>query len=708
MKMLFATASALPIMLAAIPVAAQTSQGTTAGETVSKADEEILVIASRYVPEGAITATKTDTPLIEVPQSVSVVTRDQIDLLGFIDLQQSLRYVAGAVGENYGPDLRFDFVTIRGFTPVQYVDGLQAPVSASISNIGLDLYGAQSVDILKGPAATLYGSTPPGGIYNITTRRPESAPDGELKVKYGTQDFKQVAGTLTGAITNGIDARVTGLYRNRGSQTDFVEQDRVYIAPAIAVAIGPDTQLTGLGYYQYDRVDADTNGFLPLQGTLLDNPLGELDRSINLGEPDINTYRRNQFAAGYEFKHDFGTLEFVQNVRWSEYHEDQRTVYTTGLASDNRTATRADFPFRDDTSQFAADSRLTGILVEGDITHKFLAGVDYRNYREASAFSFLGATPIDIFAPVYGTYDAPADPAFFDFTDQRLRQTGIYLQNQSRIGKFILTLNGRQDFIDLDDRLTDTSTSQDKFTYRIGASYQSDGGIAPYVSYATSFQPVVGNDRNGNGFVPTSGRQFETGIKYDGANLGDDVALFATAAYYNLRQTNVVTPDPDQTSFPGANVQTGEVDVDGVELEVVTRIRDQLSVNASYTYTDARVTRSNVAGQEGAELPFQPKHKVSLFVDYSFIDGPLAGFGLGGGARYLADSPGSLPGPFNPIIYDTGPSALFDAIMRYDTSDWRFAVNGTNLLDKRYLARCSPSCFFGPERQVIATVTRKF
>ena len=684
--------------------AAAAQEADTAAE-----DDEIIVVAPRYVPEGAVQAAKTAAPLIELPQSISVVTRDQIDLLGFIDVQQAVRYTAGIVGENYGPDLRFDFLTLRGFDPVQYIDGLQAPVSGSISNVGVDLYGFDTVEILKGPAAVLYGSTPPGGLYNLASRRPDARFGGEVQVKVGTDDFRQVAGTVTGSAAPGVRARVTGLYRDRDSRTDFVTADRAYLAPALSVDIGPDTVLTALGYYQHDRVDGDTNGFLPVLGVLRPNPVGRVPRSVNLGEPDYNRYERDQFAAGYELTHRLTPdIRLTQNLRWSEYEEDMRTIYATGLGEDGRTVSRSNFPFRDDVSQFAVDNRVDATVRTGAIEHRLLAGVDYRNYREASAFGFAAAPSIDLFDPVYGAF-TPETPDFFPFTDQRLRQTGVYAQDQAKLGDFILTLSGRHDWSRITNyRLADDRTAkQNRFSYRVGGTYVTPSGIAPYLSYATSFEPVVGQSREGDAFSPSVGRQIEIGVKYDGRNLSPDVKLFATAAAYRIRQSNVTTPDPVNTAF---TVQTGEATVEGVEFELVTRIRDAFSLNASYTYADARVTESNVLGEEGARLFGQPRHKASLFADYGFTRGALTGFGLGAGVRHVSNSPGALPGPFTPIVYYTGRSTLADAVIRYTTADWRFAVNATNLFDKRYAGRCTGpvGCFFGQARQVIATVTRGF
>ena len=712
MRSLWWISATVCAIAAASSVRAQSASTPIAAPTKDTANEvsEMVVTAPRYVPEGSQTATKTKAPLIETPQSISVVTRDEIDLLNFIDVQQAVRYSAGVVGENYGPDLRYDFLTVRGFIPVQYVDGLQAPVSAAISNIGVDLYGFQSVDILKGPAAVLYGSTPPGGIYNLTSRMPDKAFGGEIQAKYGDDDFKQIAGTVTGTVLPGVSARFTGLYRDRDSDTDFVSADRLYLAPAVTFDLAPRTSLTVLGFYQHDRVNGDTNGFLPVLGVLQPNPVGYVPRSINLGEPDYNFYNRDEFSVGYELKHQLtDDITLTQNLRYSQYDENQRIVYATGLDSDDRTVTRSNFPDKDAVHQIAVDTRAEGRFDSGPVRHDLLLGVDYRNYREQAAFGFGAASDIDLFHPVYGA--APiVTPAFLaPYSNQRLEQTGLYFQDQAHLGGFILTATGRQDWTTTTDYRTipHTAQDQDKFTYRVGGTYVFPIGVAPYVSYATSFQPQVGATGSGQTFVPTEGDQVEGGVKYDARGLGPDIKLLATAAAYELHQTNIVTPDPANNLF---NVQTGEVRVRGVELEVVTRIHDALSINASYTYADAEVTKSNVAGQVGAGLFGQPKHKASLFADYTLRSGTLAGLGFGAGVRYVSNSPGSLPGPFNPIVYNTGEATLADAVVRYSHHDWRLAVNVSNLFDKRYAGRCTGpvGCFFAQGRQTIATLTRSF
>lgn len=710
---------------------AQTTDTTaepTNVRTVETEDGAIVVTAPRYVPSGGESANKTDIPLIRTPQSVSVVTRDQIDLLGFVDAQQAVRYTAGVYGENYGPDARYDFFTVRGFTPRQYIDGLAAPVSTSIFSVGVDLYGFETLDLLKGPASTLYGNAPPGGIYNQTSRRPSATFAAEGRVQGGTDNFAEIAGTVTGPVADGVSLRVTGLYRDRDLIADDTNTKRVFVAPAATLRIGPATTLTGLAYYQYDRGEGGNGGFLPVQGTLRPNPNGTIGQRTNLADPR-DVFVRRQVSAGFDLSHRFSeALSLRSNAKWNRYRE--RTpigIFATGFVNTTdptlpnflRTVQQANFSYAEDVDSVAADNRLDATFATGAVGHKLLVGVDFRNVENVAAFGFGGAGQIDEFDPVYATPNDQLFPGYpTRFNDQKLKQTGVYVQEQARLGNLFLTLGGRYDFVisrylppfaAVSAQADPTSVDQEKFTWRVGANYVTASGLAPYVSYSTSFEPVLGADSvTGDAFRPTTGRQWEAGVKLDGRALGPDVRLFATAAVFDIRQNDVVSTAA--SVLPVFGTQVGQVGVRGGEIELVARIRDQLSVNGSYSYNDSEIRRSNVALEIGQPLPTTPRHKASLFVNYDFQRGPLAGFGLGAGARYTSSSAGSLPGPFNPLVIRGEASTLFDAILSYDVPGWRFAINGSNILDDRYVARCASTaaCFYGAPRQVLATVTKRY
>ena len=704
-------------LLAAMVTPLAAAQDST--EDAVSRQETVTVIAPGFVPDGSGTANKSDIPMIETPQSISIITRDQIDLLNFIDAQQAVRYTSGVFGENYGPDLRYDFVTVRGFTPKQYIDGLAAPVSTSILSVGVDLYAFESFDVLKGPASALYGVSPPGGLYNQQSRRPDSEFGGQVMAQYGSDEYLQVAGTITGALSDTVSARMTALYRDRNAERDLVSAERTLLSPAITWDITPQTQITGLAYYQEDEVLGDTNGFLPVYGTLLPNPLGKVSTNVNLGDPN-NRFERDQFGVGYEFSHEFSdAISFISNLKYSEYSEDTPTgIYGGGgLVDDNfdgvpddyRTIQQYNFPYKEDVKSITTDNRLDMEFTQGTLTHDVIAGVDYRQVDNEAAYGFVFANRIDLFNPVYAT-QADLTPGYpFAFNDQKLTQTGVYAQDHIGIDKFFVTLSARQDWVEIDSDLTGNSTKQDKFTYRAGVNYVFDNGIAPYVSYATSFEPVLGVDAiTGADFEPSEGEQIEAGVKYDARGLPEGYELLLTGAVYQIKQTNIVSTAPSVT--PVSGTQTGEVEVNGVELELVSRINDALSINAAYSYTDSEVVDSATAVEIGAPLPVTPKNKLSLFVDYSIREGTLAGLGFGGGVRYTDESQGGLPGPFAPVVYTGEESTLYDAIVRYDLADWRFALNASNIFDEEYVARCASAsgCTFGAGRQVIATVTRKF
>jgi len=689
-----------------------------AQEADTTAVEELVVTAPNYVPQGSIAANKTDIPLVETPASVTVITRDQIDLLDWNTLSQTVRYTAGVTGENYGPDERIDWLTQRGFNPVQYVDGLQASIG-SISNTGLDLYGAESVEILKGPASALYGQTPPGGIVNVTSRRPRSTFGGEVEVQAGNWDHLQGNFDVTGAVTDSVSARLTGLYRDRGTQTRGVESRRGYIAPAATIRLSDATRITFLSYYQDDEVTGDGGGFLPAYGALLPNPLGRIPTTANLGETSYNRFERQHWGVGYDFTHRFaGGLTLQQNLKFTSLDSDQRGIGGNGFVDadfngvpdDYRTVSRYSFSFAEEVDTFAVDTRLAGEFSTGAFEHKVVGGIDYRryDYLGSSAFGFGGIPNIDVFAPVYG-YAIPELPPV-PFSRQLQTQTGLYVQDQIKSGGFIVTLGARHDWVETEDRFPGGATIDDNdVSWRAGLSYLFDNGVAPYVSVARSFQPTAGADRNGNAFEPTTGEQVEAGVKWDARNLPEDKKLFATVAVYRLTQQNVLTPDPTNLPAESFQVQTGEVEVKGFEVEVVGRFNERLSFNAAYTWTDSEVTRSN-GPDLGNELPVTPEHKVSALVDYTFQDGGLAGLGASFGVRYLGESAGNLAASYQPLVFINPSVTLFDGSIHYDRDDWRLALTASNLFDEEYVARCYSfaNCFYGTRRVVTASLTRRF
>lgn len=677
-----------------------------AQEDGDEAVEEIVVTAPEYVSTGGRSANKTNIPLVETPQSVTVISRDMIDLLNMNSLNESMRYVSGGTGEAFGPDERYDWLKVRGFDPVQYIDGVQAPI-ASVNNTGTDLYGFQSVEILKGPTSALYGQAPPGGIVNMTSRRPEHELGGELEAQFGEYNHMQVNGDITGSLADNVSARFTALYRDRETQVDYLQSKRLYVAPALTVDISPDTSLTLLANYQDDDLDNQSTGFLPAFGTYLPNPVGTVPVGRNLGETGVNYFDRSQYSAGYDFTHVFNdSFSIEQNVKYFDVEVRSRAVYGGGLVDadadgtpdDYRTVIRWDFPFNEDIKSTNVDTRANLSFDTGGLEHTMLIGVDYRHYKGFSEFGFTAAPPIDLFDPVYDA-DVGDGAAPFPNVDSTQDQTGLYIQDQIRADKVVVTLSGRQDY--LETETPGGETDEDAFSYRVGLNYVFDNGFSPYVQTARSFQPVAGADFEGNQFEPTNGTQVEAGIKYDGRALASNMDVFASLAAYRIVQENLATPDLENPNF---NIQTGEVEVRGVELEAAARLHERLTLNLAYTYTDSEVTRSN-SGTEGRELVAVPGTLASALLDYTWQSGTFAGFGAGLGLRYRGEQYGD---PLND--WESDAVTVWDAIIHYDTENWRFSVNASNFTDETFVDRCSSTsnCFYGSRRLVTASVLRKF
>jgi len=666
----------------------------------------VVVTAPRYVSTEGNSASKSDIQLVEMPQSVSVVSRDMIDLLNWTSLNESVRYSAGATGEAFGPDERYDWLQVRGFDPVQFIDGVQAPIG-SVNNTGTDLYGSEAVEILKGPAAVLYGQSPPGGIVNMISRRPQDEFGGELEVQAGEYNMWQVAGDLTGSMTDTVSGRITALYRDRETQVDFLTSKRLFISPAVTFKFGDATKLTLLANYQDDDLENQSTGFLPIFGTALPNPLGKVPVGRNLGETGYNFFKREQWSAGWDFSHRFNDrFSIQQNLKYFDVKVDSRAVFGAGLVDndfngvpdDFRTVNRFDFPFNERINSMTVDTRAYLDLGGDSVEQSLLFGVDYRQYDGFSEFGFGVAPAIDLFNPVYNAVIPPA--TLFPFIDETRDQVGVYVQDQIKAGRFVLTLNGRNDWVKRNP-VSGSSQDDEEFTYRVGVNYVFDNGFAPYIQTATSFQPVSGATFDGVPFKPTTGDQIEAGVKYDGRTLGPNVRLFGSLAAYKIVQKNVLTPDPAHLFF---SLQAGEVEVKGVELEVGARIRERLTFNLAYTSIDSEVTKTT-GSDLGNELVAVPDKLFSGLVDYTFQQGPMAGLGFGLGLRHRGELFGDGANQFK-----SDSVTVYDAILHYDTRNWRIAVNASNFTDEIFVDRCSSTsnCFYGTRRLITGSVTRKF
>ena len=645
------------------------------------------------------TVTKTDTPLIEIPQSISIISGQQMADRALHGVEEAVWYTAGAQGGGYGNDSRSDWLLVRGFTPARYMDGLALADGSGTGITRVEPFGLESMEVLKGPSSVSYGAMPPGGLVNYVSKRPTEESLREVSVQLGSFDLKQATFDFGGKLSE--DGRwlyrLNGMARDSDDPVDYIFDKRYYLAPAITWKPDEANQLTVLARFQKAETMSGA-GFLPAEGTLLPNPNGRIPANRFTGEPGENGYDKDSRSIGWDYRHDFGGgVRFRQNARYAVTEvETGATVGPFGFLADGRTLSRYLFPTAEQSDNFGIDNNLEFRFSSGRAEHTLLAGLDYRRQRNdyASAFSFAAPT-LDAFDPVYGS--PVVRPDYTSHTLQTQGQVGLYLQDQIKLDRWVFTLGGRQDWVgtDTDNLITGGKSHQsdEKASGRVGVNYIFDNGLAPYVSFSQSFQPTVGTDFEGAAFVPTTGEQVEAGIKYQPAH----GRLLTTLALYELKQQNTLVVDPLHTLF---QIQQGEVTVRGVELEGRWNIRNGFTVFGAYTYIDSEVTQSTDPLSLGAEIPLQPRHAASLGADYTLTGGVLAGLGFGAGVRYTGEHFGDA---YN--LWETPSYTLIDASVHYDFGNWRLQLNASNLADKEYITTCNSAfwCYYGYPRSVTAT-----
>lgn len=667
--------------------------------TVTGTGETALSPVPGYVANRATAGTKTDTPILETPQSISVIPRDQIEDQNAQNLNQVLRFTAGVTPETRGAvATRYDQLTIRGFDASYYWNGMKLQSLYYISP-QIDPYLLERVEVLKGPSSVLYGQSPAGGLINQVSKRPTATARNEIGIEFGTQEHLRGMADFSGP----IDAEGKFLYRLTATglmedgQFKLTENERYAIAPAFTWRPDADTRLTILGLYQHDPKGASYGG-VPPQGTVLPNPLGRIPVDFYDGDPNFEKFDRRQSSIGYEFDRrlsDMWTLRLNGRVLHTELAYD--SVYANGLAPDNRTLFRGVATSRETLNSYTFDNQLEGRFATGPVQHTLLMGMDYQRVNGNYTPGFDLAPSLDVFNPVYGLpIAAPATSR----TDLDGHMYGAYLQDQLRWNGFVLTLAGRHDWAKTTytTAFGETRQSDRALTGRAGLTYVFENGIAPYVSYAESFVPQTGTDFAGNPFDPEEGTQYEVGVKYQPTGLN---SLF-TAALFEITRSNLLTPDP---AHPGLSVQSGEVRSRGIELEARVGLTDQLDVIAAYTYLDTEYTKDN-GGLKGNELAAVPRHQASGWAMYRMPEGSaLAGLSLGAGVRFT----GSTQNTSN--TFKVPSFTLVDAAVTYDLGALsaslegaELSLNAKNLFDKEYVASCyyGDWCAYGYQRTVVA------
>lgn len=626
-----------------------------------------------FAPNQAQSAGKAPMRLLETPQSISVVTREQMESRQATNLQQALQTVAGVSPVNFGRR-GFDDINIRGFRSTEsiLIDGLvQSPGMWT----RLTPYGYERFEVLKGAASVLYGQVQPGGIVNAVSKRPKKEALSEASLELGSFGLKTLSADLNRPLSGSGKAafRINAQVSDTEDPTDLVYRKDRWVAPSLALDLGPQTDLVLFATYSHSQWMRQ-QGITPY-GTLLPNRNGPIPLTRYTGDPGFGAYDMEQTTVGYSLEHQF-TPDVVlrQNVRYEEEKGTGNFVANGTLQANqrlqNRTATRQYM----DYDLLATDTSLLTSFEALGLKHRLVTGLDARTGTSAQASRSCTIAPMNLYNPVYGV-QATCPTGLTTDAPSRLTAAGLYMQDQIKFGKgwtALLGLRHDRSTTDTDNRLTRVRTVQkDRAnTFSGGLVYEFVPGWSTYASYGESFLPVSGLAFNGTAFVPETGQQWEAGLKYEAANRQVTGAL----AVYDLRRQNVTTADPVNTNF---SVQTGEQRARGLELELGADLRKGWKLTAAYAYTDAEVTRDNNAAIVGKPINLTPKHTLATWATYRLQDLKRVTVGLGG--RYVSEQVGALP--------FTLPSYFVaDTSLSYHGDRFRVTAGIKNLFNKVYYA----------------------
>ncbi|MEN3346404.1 MAG: iron complex outerrane recepter protein, partial [Bradyrhizobium sp.] len=539
-----------------------------------------------YLARVSASGTKTSTPIIQTPQSVTVIGAEQIrDQKIVSKFDEVLRYTPGVIGGTYGSDFRNDWFLIRGF-PAQneslFLDGLQL-FYTSYASWKLQPFNLERVEVLRGPSGILYGGSAPGGLVNAVSKLPQAEPVRYIEAGVNNFGNAYTAFDIGGAVPQSGNGqllyRFVGQVQSGGTQTDYTYDNNFFFAPSVTWRPDADTKLTVYATAAHNNTRAEN--FLPYVGTVTNAPFGRIPTSLFSGDPSADQFRREQETLGYQFEKNLtDNLDFRQNARFGHVDVYYTGLYGLGYATTPAAADlmRGNFYARGVANQFNLDDQLEYRFNTGPLQHTALFGVDLKHYAIDDRQGFGMGTNLNLLNPVYGV-NAPYSGPLYQNAYLTQGMAAVYLQDQVKLDRLTVVLSGRQDFVDLanQNRIgADQSRTDSKSSGRVGAIYNLDFGVAPYVSYMTGYNPIIGLNAAGQLQLPETSEQTEVGIKYEPVGLN---ARFSVA-YFDLKRKNALTTDPNNPMF---QTQNGEVTSRGIELEAVANITRDFKLVASYT-----------------------------------------------------------------------------------------------------------------------------
>ncbi|HBV39452.1 MAG TPA: TonB-dependent siderophore receptor [Erwinia sp.] len=651
-------------------------------------------------------AMKTDRPLALTAQSVSVITRQQMEDQGATDVNQALSYTAGAFTNFAGAASRYDTVSLRGFHGGDvdniFLDGLRLMSDPGSYNIlQVDPWFLERIDVIKGPSSALYGQTVPGGLVMESSKRPQFRQEGHFRASAGNHNSTGTAFDYTDAINEQWAFRLTGLSRHSDTQYDHTREEKYALSPSLLWQPDEDTSLLLRAYLQKDP-SGGYHGAVPGDGSITEHNGRKLSTGFYDGDSSLDQFKRHEQIYSYEFAHRFNdTWAFRSNASYAHSDVSLDQVYQTGWDPDNTDRLNRYYSgSRSSLDAFALDNQLEADFSTGELAHKVVVGAEYHQYKNDLNEASGNASQLNA-----RTGAALGPQPAYDFTrsQRRYYQTGAYLQDEMIWQQWHIDLSGRYDRIvsqTEDYAKADKHRRQDDhISGRAALLYAFNNGVSPYVSYSQAITPQSLSDVNDNLLRPTTSEQYETGVKYQPPGTSD----LYSAAVYDLTQKDVGNRVVKESYYEPA----GKVHSQGLELEAHNQWTPRLSTLASYTLNHVRY-KDAVDGNDGHTPYVTPNAVASFWGKYQFARGISAGAGVRYIGKQWADNENTTRLP---------SVTLFDASVRADLGVWNSSLKGafvqlnaTNLTNRQYVAACYGTgyCYWGAERSVMATVGYDF
>nr|WP_241764030.1 TonB-dependent siderophore receptor [Winslowiella toletana] len=694
------------------PFAHATAAGEETLTVTAAARESVTSPLKGSVAKESASGTKTATPLRKTPQAISVITRQQMDDQAAPSVSDALSYTSGVMTNYRGNSNRNDEVISRGFRYApKFLDGLSYGLSGQGGAAGqVDPWLLERVEMVHGPASVLYGQVNPGGLINMTSKRPTAESMHKVKFSSGNQHLAEAAFDFGGALNDDYSLfyRLNGIASTKHEFVKNEKQQRMAIAPALTWLPNEDTSITLLTSYT-NEPEAGYRNFLPYAGTVVPVNGNTIPYDFNVSDTSYHEAKREQTSVGYIFEHNLNDgVSFTQNFRYSNMSESYKyLVYTSDVAGSPGVIGRRPQHDKIESEELGIDNQLKALFDTGEVTHTVLGGLDYKWSDVDNQMWLVRGDEYNLnwSNPSRISVDESSMSLSTD-TRKKLDQVGVYLQDQLEWHNWNLLLSGRNDWAEVRtlDRTSDTHSQQNdnKFTGRAGLLYAFANGVSPYISYSTSFEPNLNSGAPGsNPFKPTTGEQTEVGVKYQPP--GSETMI--TVSAFDITQKNIT----QYNSTLGYNEQIGKVQSKGVETEIHSQLTPEINLMAAYTYTDAVTKESSIAGQVGNTPSTIPRHAASAWGSYRFRDGVLNGLTLGSGVRYTGVAWGDSVGGVTVPHY-----TLYDAMAKYELGEALSALKGTtlqfnvnNLTDEHYVSSCSndSACFYGSGRTMVASVS---